>query len=146
MFCKFCGKQLIDNAVFCSNCGKQLIIKNENQNEDLIAKEIQKEHKKYKPVESPKSRLIAALLAFFFGDLGAHRFYVGRYFSAIIQMILGLSFIISLLLLWFGELEESIFVYFAGILWSFWIVIDFLMILCGVFKDKDKLPVIDWGL
>lgn len=146
MFCKFCGKQLIDNAVFCSNCGKKLIIKNENQNEDLIAKETQKEHKKYKPVESSKSRLIAALLAFFFGDIGAHRFYVGKFFSAIIQMILGLSFIISLFLLWFGELEESIFVYFVGILWSFWIVIDFLMILCGVFKDKDKLPVIDWGL
>lgn len=146
MFCKFCGKQLIDNAVFCSNCGKQLSIKKEKQNEDLIAKETQKENKKYKPVESPKSRLIAALLAFFFGDIGAHRFYVGKFFSAIIQMILGLSFIISLFLLWFGELEESIFVYFAGILWSFWIVIDFLMILCGVFKDKDKLPVIDWGL
>ena len=25
MFCKYCGKELPDNAKFCSKCGKQLI-------------------------------------------------------------------------------------------------------------------------
>lgn len=31
MFCKYCGKELPDNAVFCSKCGKQLAVKDKTE-------------------------------------------------------------------------------------------------------------------
>ena len=38
-----------------------------------------------------RSRLLAALLAFFLGVLGIHRFYLGRTASAVIMLVLTLS-------------------------------------------------------
>jgi TM2 domain-containing membrane protein YozV len=40
---------------------------------------------------SDKSRLVAALLAFFLGVLGIHRFYLGRNGSAIVMLLLTLT-------------------------------------------------------
>ncbi len=61
---------------------------------------------------SPKSRGVAAVLCFFLGGLGIHRFYAGK---------IG-----------------------TGILWLFTFgcfgvgaIVDFIMILCGSFKDGD---------
>jgi TM2 domain-containing membrane protein YozV len=62
---------------------------------------------------SPKSRLAAALLAFFLGALGVHRFYVGKIGT-------GIAIILT-----FGG--------FFGI----WPLIDLIMILVGSFKDKE---------
>ncbi len=60
---------------------------------------------------SDKSRGTAAVLCFFFGALGIHRFYVGKVGTGIIWMLtLG----------------------FLGL----GVLIDFIMILCGSFKDK----------
>ena len=160
MFCKYCGKSLVDNAVFCSQCGKQLMLpaKNSsysstNETQNVFYSPIHtppmpsmSKRTKYIPTESSKSRLIAALLAFFFGDLGIHRFYVGRVFSGFIQLILGVSFIISLIFLLNLESELAVFTYLVGIIWGAWVFIDFILILCGTFKDKHGLPIIDWGL
>lgn len=168
MFCKYCGKELPDGAKFCARCGKNqrdISSKNEKAKSDsktdskLVSK-IQEpilanrlpsmlppeKKKEYIPIESSKSRLIMSLLAFFFGDIGAHRFYAGKPFSAFIQLILGLSFLVSLILLLFAELEVAAFLCIVGIVWSFWVLIDFILILCGSFKDKDGLPITDWGL
>lgn len=68
------------------------------------------------PSQSPKSKTVAALLCFFFGGFGIHRFYVGKIGTGI---------------LWFLTLG------FCG-LGSF---IDFIVILCGSFKDSDGLPL-----
>jgi TM2 domain-containing membrane protein YozV len=54
----------------------------------------------------------AALLCFFLGGLGAHRFYVGKVGTALL-MILTLG----------------------GV--GIWVLIDFIMILTGSFKDKE---------
>ena len=69
---------------------------------------------------SSKGRLAAALLCFFFGVIGVHRFYVGKVGTGIIQ------------LLTLGG---------AGI----WLLIDFIMILAGSFTDKDGKVIKNWN-
>jgi TM2 domain-containing membrane protein YozV len=68
---------------------------------------------------SSKSRTVAALLAFFLGVIGVHRFYVGKTGTGIAQILT------------LGGLG----------LWTF---IDFILILVGAFKDKDGAPVTTW--
>jgi len=68
---------------------------------------------------SPRSRTIAAVLAFFLGTLGIHRFYVGKIGTGV-AMILTLGA--------FGV----------------WTLIDFIMILIGSFKDKEERVVATW--
>ena len=61
---------------------------------------------------SDKSRGIAAVLCFFFGTLGIHRFYVGKIGT-------GLLWLFTLGFFGIGD------------------IIDFLMIICGSFKDSE---------
>jgi TM2 domain-containing membrane protein YozV len=63
-----------------------------------------------------KSKLVAALLCFFLGFLGIHRFYVGKVGTGILQ------------LLTFGAL-------------GIWVLIDFIVILVGKFSDKQGRPL-----
>ncbi len=57
-------------------------------------------------------RIVAALLCFFLGIFGAHRFYVGKTGTALLQ------------LLTLGGL-------------GIWAIIDLILILVGAFTDKD---------
>ena len=87
------------------------------------------------PTESSKSRLVVALLAFFLGEFGAHRFHVGKKKSAAIQLILSIvGFILCFV-------AVGIIPLLISVIWS---LIDFIMILCGSFKDKDELPLVNW--
>lgn len=65
---------------------------------------------------SEKSKGVAAVLCFFLGALGVHRFYVGKVGT-------GLLWLFTLGFCGVGEL------------------VDFIMILCGSFKDKNDLPL-----
>ena len=69
---------------------------------------------------SPKSRLATALLCFFVGWLGAHRFYVGKTGTGILTILT------------FGG--------FFGI----WPLIDLIMILVGAFRDVEGRLVTVW--
>lgn len=69
---------------------------------------------------SPKSRLAAALLAFFLGGLGVHRFYVGKIGTGILIIVT------------------------IGGFFGIWVLIDFIMILIGSFKDKEERYVANW--
>ena len=65
---------------------------------------------------SDKGMVPAALLCFFFGVLGFHRFYVGKIGTGI------------LMILTLGGL-------------GIWSLIDLVMIIVGSFKDKNGLPL-----
>ena len=91
MFCKHCGAEVNDNAVLCVKCGCSL----QEQNSEAV-----------------NEWLIALLLCFFLGTFGAHRFYVGKTGTAIVQLLtLGM----------------------CGI----WTFVDFIMILCGNFTNSE---------
>ncbi|MDO6736901.1 TM2 domain-containing protein [Wenyingzhuangia sp. 2_MG-2023] len=63
-------------------------------------------------VKSDKNFIATALLCFFFGALGVHRFYVGKVGTGILQLFT-----------------------FGG--FGIWVFIDFIRILVGSFKDGD---------
>jgi TM2 domain-containing membrane protein YozV len=60
-----------------------------------------------------KSWIVALLLCFFLGVLGVHRFYVGKVGTGILQIVT------------------------VGGFFGIWVLIDFIMILVGSFKDKQ---------
>lgn len=68
---------------------------------------------------SPKSRLTTQLLAIFLGVFGAHRFYVGRTRSAVLQACT-----------------------LGGL--GLWWVYDNIMIAVGSFRDAEGMLVADW--
>lgn len=68
---------------------------------------------------SDKSRTAAALLCFFLGSLGVHRFYVGKIGT-------GILWLLTLGFCGFGSL------------------IDLIIILCGSFKDKYGKVIERW--
>lgn len=66
-----------------------------------------------------KRILPAFLLCFFFGVFGAHRFYVGKTGTAILQLVT-----------------------LGGL--GIWTTIDFIMIIIGAFTDADGNKVTQW--
>ncbi|WP_066582954.1 TM2 domain-containing protein [Cellulomonas timonensis] len=71
------------------------------------------------PHSSPRNRTVAAVLAFFVGVLGIHRFYVGKIGTGVAM------------LLTFGGL-------------GFWTLYDFVIILLGKFEDKEGRALANW--
>jgi TM2 domain-containing membrane protein YozV len=68
---------------------------------------------------SPKSRLATTLLAFFLGELGIHRFYLGKIGTGI------------LMILTLGGL-------------GIWALIDFIMAVAGIMRDKEGKLIKNW--
>ena len=68
---------------------------------------------------SPKSRLIVTLLAWFLGVLGVHRFYLGKIGTGILMLVT-----------------------LGGL--GIWALIDFIMAIAGMMKDKDGKVIQRW--
>jgi TM2 domain-containing membrane protein YozV len=71
------------------------------------------------------SKGVLALVCWFFGVLGVHRFLVGKVGSGVAQLILSLTVV--------------------GMIVSVpWVIVDFIMILSGNFADKDGNRIEEW--
>lgn len=113
-------------AKFCSNCGKEVndnavICVNcgcslEGNNSSSINVNINNNTN----TVSPKSRLVTFLLCTFLGGLGIHRFYVGKVGTGVLWLLTGGCFGIGAL-------------------------VDWIVILCGTFKDINGLNVSNWS-
>ncbi|MCR5285766.1 MAG: TM2 domain-containing protein [Treponema sp.] len=68
---------------------------------------------------SSKSRLAATLLCLFLGELGIHRFYVGKIGTGILWLLT------------------------AG-LFGIGLIVDFILIVCGQFKDSNGNLITVW--
>lgn len=117
MFCENCGKEIPGDTKFCPCCGTAV-----RSTAQIPVVSSQTVYPQRNSNASPKSRTVAALLAFFLGCLGIHRFYVGKVGTGILQIFLTCCF---------------------GIGWI-WALIDFIIILCGNFRDKDGRLISDW--
>lgn len=77
---------------------------------------------------SPKSKVVAALLNFFLGYLGIHRFYIGKIGTGVIMLILNVL----------GAATTFIFVGWALIVVAgIWDLVDFIKIICGKMTDSN---------
>jgi TM2 domain-containing membrane protein YozV len=104
----------------------------------------------------PKSRLAAALLAFFLGIFGAHRFYLGKTGSAVGMLALTILGIVIAVVT--GDIYGFAFLPFLAIgraarfgvafipilAVGIWSLIDFIVILCGRMKDSSGRRVKKW--
>jgi len=124
MFCPKCGKETPENQAFCASCGAPLAEAAKMQQAPGTSAAI-----------SPKSRLATALFAFFLGDFGAHRFYVGKTGTAVVMLVLGL---IGWATVWF--LVGIPFLVIVGI----WRLVDFILAVAGMMRDSQGRLIEKW--
>jgi hypothetical protein len=93
--------------------------------------------------------LPAFLLAFFFGVFGAHRFYVGKVRTGIVQLA-AVAWCVLLIIICATSDSDMVHTVF-GILLGFsicgciaWATIDWIMILCKVFTDGNGRRLVNW--
>lgn len=70
-------------------------------------------------MHSPKNRTAVLLLCFFLGVFGVHRFYVGKFWTGVIQLLTG-----------------------GGL--GIWYIIDLIFIILGRFKDDEGRRIVEW--
>ncbi len=97
IFCRACGNKMHHTARACPSCGKP------SHSLSVTQKRI----------------LPAAVLCFFLGFLGVHRFYVGKVGTGILQLVT-----------------------FGG--FGIWAFVDFIMIVIGSFRDAEGNVLDQW--
>ena len=128
--------------MFCTKCGARVAPVVDQQAGDM----------------SPKSQLATSFLAFMIGNLGAHRFYVGKIRTAILMLAISvLGFGCGMGLGLFAattatkaDMESGMFT--AGMMLSLlccwgmaiWALIDFIIAVTGNFKDSHGKIIQKW--
>lgn len=107
-YCSNCGEKLEEGADVCLKCGH--MVKNRTIN---IATDIP---------EGRRSKIVAALLAFFLGSLGIHNFYLGYTSKGTTQLLLTIIGWIIIV----GPIISGI-----------WSLIEFVQILTGSINDAQ---------
>jgi hypothetical protein len=97
---------------------------------------------------SDKTILPAFLLAFFFGPFGAHRFYVGKVQTGLMQLGALLAWIpmIVALVAAEGRFEPALGLLFAALVVGccIWATIDWILIVCKAFTDGQGKRLTHW--
>ncbi|OGF67486.1 MAG: hypothetical protein A2Y62_16290 [Candidatus Fischerbacteria bacterium RBG_13_37_8] len=127
MYCRTCGKEILDAAVICVNCGVptgrggnhcQICGADTNPAADFCIKCGSRLGK-----GEFKSKIAAGLFGIFLGGLGVHRFYLGYIGTGIIQIL------VTLFTCGFGAI---------------WGLIEGILILTDQFKyDAEGRPLVD---
>lgn len=154
MHCRSCGGQLTGTPAFCPNCGALPYAGNAfcsscGSPTDPLAEVClpcgaRLAH--LSPEVSSKSRVVAALLAYFLGVFGVHRFYAGRVLSGVAMIALSVvapavgfgAFVAAMFvgsdIAWWGFV--FLFLGYGGLIAvSVWWTIDFVVIVVGKFRD-----------
>jgi TM2 domain-containing membrane protein YozV len=129
-YCTHCGAEIGEGVRFCPTCGApiaavaEIAAKSDTGAAQELAADI-----------SPKSRLAATLLAWFLGEFGAHRFYVGKTGTAVVMLVLG---IIGFATIWL--FVGTIFLIAVGI----WAFVDFIFAVTGNMRDREGKLIKKW--
>ena len=149
--CPKCGNPLNVNDTECAECHTQikplvsLSTVLQTAPADKLDQSVPASAPKRRDV-SLKNRWIALVLLIFFGSLGVHRFYAGRVKGGALMLGCDLLAIIFLIV---GELHTSevtaLFVLVVALILALiaavLIIVDFIQILIGCFKDGDGFPM-----
>ncbi|MDI6478179.1 TM2 domain-containing protein [Cronobacter dublinensis] len=73
VFCRGCGKEIHESAKACPQCGATQV------------------------TAGSKNRISAALLAFFLGGIGVHKFYLGKVGQGFLYLIFFWTFILAII-------------------------------------------------
>lgn len=96
---------------------------------------------------SPKSYHVVLMLVFFFGFLGFHRFYVGKFISAGIQFAMGCAALWTFYQIYLALLSAQIItalqLTFLVIGLLIWAIVDSILIVLGKFTDVWQRPIRD---
>ena len=97
---------------------------------------------------SEKAILPAFLLAFFFGVSGAHRLYVGRIYTGLLQLAAlgGCVFLIILCAMANGRAEDVFGILLAFLICGcgIWATIDWILLACKAFTDGQGKRMTSW--
>lgn len=125
--CPFCQELIVGTAKKCKHCGEII---------DPVLKELRNSSVARANTSGTDKRILPAfLLAFFFGMLGVHRFYVGKTGSGAAILILTFSGWITLIVL------IGVFLLLAA---AIWVLVDLLFILLGEFTDGGGVKITQW--
>ncbi len=128
-FCPGCGAPTTLPTGICVKCGAR------------IAKEPA-------GVISPKLRLATALLAFFLGIFGAHRFYVGKNETASVMLFFSILSLTIFGLAAISQINGSWFLWGLSfiIALEIWAFVDFIFAVKGHMKDNEGRIIQKWRL
>jgi len=92
MFCKYCGQEVVDDAVVCVHCGRAL-------------------DSRYGKREDNNTGIIVLLLCIFLGYLGVHRFYTGHIGIGVAQLLTfggcGIWWLIDFIMIITGSFNDN---------------------------------------
>lgn len=103
MYCSKCGRWMSDGSSFCPSCGASQgsTVQSAPPSINVVVNQEPTNALGY----TPKKKWPAFWLCLFFGLVGAHRFYVGKWFTGILWALSAGGFIVG----WVTDLHKILF-------------------------------------